>query len=89
MRTPAQNVVSWPKVLGDVLYERDRQDKKWGEQNHTIEKWMLILQEEVGEAAQERLDSPDNTMKFYGEMVQVAAVALAILECLERARRFK
>lgn len=36
----------------DVQNERIRQMKLWGDQHHPIERWMMILLEEVGEAAQ-------------------------------------
>jgi NTP pyrophosphatase (non-canonical NTP hydrolase) len=65
--------------------ERHAQDAKWGEQNHDDFIWTAILTEEVGEAAQAALHA-----KFGGhgdlreELVQVAAVALAWLECMDR-----
>ena len=40
----------WQAVL-DVVAERDRQDAKWGEQNHNPPVWLAILTEEVGELA--------------------------------------
>ena len=74
------------EVLGDVVQERFSQTKKWGQQNWGIE-WMSILGEEFGEACQEF-----NAVHFGGkhpanlraELVQVAAVAVAIIECLDR-----
>ena len=32
-----------PRALGDVLAERERQDAKWGEQNHDPFTWLTIL----------------------------------------------
>jgi NTP pyrophosphatase (non-canonical NTP hydrolase) len=78
------------KVISDVRAERERQDEKWGEQNHMPDRWMCILMEEVGEAAKEILEAqatilvPRGRKKFREEMVQVAAVALAIIECVDR-----
>jgi len=43
-------------VLYLVADERQSQDKKWGPQHHTIAEWLVILMEEVGEAAQAALD---------------------------------
>lgn len=77
-------------AMTDVLDERARQDLKWGTQNHPPHGWMVILMEEVGEAAQEVLeaaagrDEVEALGKYRGEMVQVAAVALAAIECFDR-----
>jgi len=74
-------------ALADILAERTSQDLKWGEQNHDPFAWATILMEEVGEFSQAALH-----YKFGGptaanireEAVQVAAVAMAIVECLDR-----
>jgi NTP pyrophosphatase (non-canonical NTP hydrolase) len=74
-------------VLDLIQAERQRQDEKWGEQNHPDEIWLAILSEEIGEASQALLHN-----KFGGkakgtlrdELVQVAAVAVQWLECIER-----
>lgn len=78
-------------AMTSVLLERKRQDEKWGEQNHDPITWLAILGEEYGELAQAVLET-----KFGGEhgglphmreeAVHTAAVALAFLECLDRAR---
>lgn len=44
------------KVLNDVLRERERQNNKWGVQNHNAVEWIAILTEEVGEASKEAVD---------------------------------
>ena len=36
-------------IVALILSERNKQDIKWGEQNHNIYKWLAILGEEVGE----------------------------------------
>jgi NTP pyrophosphatase (non-canonical NTP hydrolase) len=67
--------------------ERYFQDARWGEQNHDDYRWLAILVEEVGELAQAMLHD-----EFGGshagtaptELVQVAAVAVQWLECIER-----
>lgn len=41
------------KVIDDVIAERERQDAKWGEQNHHPDRWMAILGEEFGELCKE------------------------------------
>ena len=71
------------KVLQDVVTERNRQDEKFGDQiDNTAERWMTILMEEVGEAAKEVCER--NVPLFREEMVQVAAVACAMIECVDR-----
>lgn len=78
-------------ALSDVLAERQRQDAKWGEQNHDPFVYGAILTEEVGEFFQAALDTrfggKDGGLdKVRNEAVQVAAVALAIVECLDRGK---
>ena len=69
-------------VLELVCNERGEQDAKWGKQNHDMHKWLTILMEEVGEAAERALN---NDAECYGqELIQVAAVAVAAVECLNR-----
>ena len=80
-----------------VTDERERQIQKWGVQDHPIADWFLILGEEVGEAQREacehvfRLrfpehypDDPERLQRLRTELVQVAAVAVAIVESLDR-----
>lgn len=76
-------------ILNSIVDERVRQDEKWGEQNHSHAFWTAILGEEFGEACQEvcRLhDIPDysDTTQLKKELIQVAAVAVAWLEAMER-----
>lgn len=106
------------RVIVDVLVERERQDAKWGVQSHAPAVWMLIIGEEVGEAAEimSRPESPhgdavqamveagvlakdvlerrlagalpmpgkDARARYRAELVQVAASAVAAIECLDR-----
>jgi hypothetical protein len=102
------------RILSEVADERDRQDAKWGEQNHAdgtgpdvrwvigqnrpawiaadaIRKWcdaahqrgdgswLNILHEEVAEA----FAAPD-TAALRAELIQVAAVAAAWVEAIDR-----
>jgi hypothetical protein len=84
-------------VLEAVDEEREHQDMKWGEQNHLEPYWVAILGEEFGEACQAALNYHDDAVKRHGfeipekvyqdlrkELVQVAAVAVAWIECLDR-----
>ena len=69
-------------VLSEVLNERDRQDAKRGEQNHSAVMWLTILGEEVGEACKGALEG--DLENYREEVIQVAAVAVAMVECLDR-----
>ena len=72
------------EIIACVFRERERQDEKWGEQNHDIYKWLAILGEEVGEANQAALEGQTN--KLIDELVQIGAVAVAMIESIERGR---
>ena len=78
-----------PHGLQDVLEERYRQDVKWGEQNHDPITYLSILMEEVGELAQAALHARFGGPKAAAlreEALHTAAVALAIVECLDRKK---
>jgi NTP pyrophosphatase (non-canonical NTP hydrolase) len=74
-------------VLRPLAKERQRQNEKWGEQNHDDEIWLAILSEEIGEVSQALLHN-----KFGGrakgtlreELVHAAAVAIQWLEYIDR-----
>lgn len=93
------NVVCFPddtmaSAAWEVARERVRQDDKWGRQDHAWEWWLAILGEEYGELCQAILethfvDNPEHLTKgginnIRAEAVQVCAVALAIIECIDR-----
>ena len=69
-------------VFAKVRSERIRQDRKWGEQNHTPMKWLAILGEEIGEANKAILEN--SLMRYNDELIQVAAVAVSAVESLAR-----
>ena len=73
-------------IHSEVQAERNRQDDKWGEQNHDDFVWGAILGEEVGEALQQALwqHFEKGAGDVRGELVQVAAVAIAWIECIDR-----
>ena len=73
------------KILQLILEERQKQDKKWGEQNHNIYKWLAILGEEVGEVNKAALE--DNYKDTINELIQIGAVTVAMIESLERNRK--
>ena len=69
-------------ALQDIMEERARQEAKWGEQNHYPHTWLVILGEEFGEACQAALE--ERFADYRKELVQVAAVAIAAIECIDR-----
>lgn len=74
-----------PEVY-QIVRERLRQDKKWGEQNHDNPKWMMIAGEEFGEACKAtNEDEPREVVKT--EVVQLATVCVAWLECMRRSAK--
>lgn len=71
------------EAIFKAMVERVRQDIKWGPQHHSPEWWLAILMEEVGELAETILHGQFGgpQAKNRGkELVQVAAVALAMME---------
>ena len=81
-----------------VKDERDRQDIKWGTQNHAQSQWVGILGEEFGEYCQAVNETYLNnaTKKHEGgyenllkELTHVAAVAVNAMECLMRNKEGK
>lgn len=80
-------------ILKEIQAERQRQDDKWGVQNHDPITWCAILGEEVGEVNKAALEAyfkkessrGTKSLKDYREeLIQVAAVAVAMIESLER-----
>lgn len=98
-------------VLAAIQGERERQDKKWGPQNHEYPMWLPILAEEMGEAAKEflkatfpaveaegarREGNPVDTItveerrkRFRKELIEAAAVLVAMIECGDRNQWFQ
>lgn len=74
--------MSNPEIPILVMAERDRQDNKWGEQNHGDGIWALILMEELGEAAKEFLEG--NLKYARKELIESAAVTVAWVEAIDR-----
>lgn len=90
-------VLKMRNAIDDVRKERIRQDHKFGPQNHSIADWFLILGEEVGEAQREACEHvfqqrfpeyyPDDQERLHRlrkELIEVAAVAVAMVESLDR-----
>jgi hypothetical protein len=81
-----------------VLNEREKQDKKWGEQNHDIATWLEILGEEYGEICKADLEYKfsSNSINDSGlknqileEIIQTTAVGLAMIECWIRKEKLE
>jgi len=78
------------ETLAAVRNERIRQNKKWGVQHHSLPVWLAILAEEFGEASKEineyhfRDRSAVRIKSMRDELVQTAAVAVAIIEYIDR-----
>ncbi len=75
------------KAIALICAERKSQDDKWGQQLHSPEIWLAILAEEVGEMSQQILADAfgkekhgNGTSSYICELIQVAAVAMAMLE---------
>jgi NTP pyrophosphatase (non-canonical NTP hydrolase) len=84
------------EVASDVMAERIRQNGKWGKQRHDAGKWLAILVEEVGEAAQAAMPSLGLTTTketdaddLYEELAHVSAVAKAWMEQIREEREQK
>lgn len=84
------------RILDDINDERVFQYQKWGPQDHDDFKWLAIVTEELGEAAQEALEvdflrkiDDENRLAERKEMlrkelIQVAASTIAFIEAIDR-----
>ncbi len=80
-------------VYLEVMDEQNKQVEKFGKQTHAPFTYLSILTEEVGEAAQAANDAYDyvndkfvvrKLKKYREELIQVAAVAVSMVETLDR-----
>jgi len=83
------NSVMHTNAAASVFAERVNQEVKWGEKNHDPYRYSAILMEEIGEFCQATLQTQfggekGGIIRMRCEAVQIAAVALAIIECLDR-----
>jgi len=74
-------------VFDAIRAERERQNATWGEQDHDAYTWLAILGEEFGEVSQAILHvtfggKAAGTLR--AELVQLVAVGVQWLECIER-----
>lgn len=74
-------------ALDQILDERKRMEKAYGEQNQDPFAWQCLLGGEFGDTAKAILEhrfSLGRVEDIEKEAIQMAAVALAFVECLER-----
>ena len=70
-----------------IREEREKQDKKFGKQDHDAYKWSTILTEEVGEVSKAILDCEfgcGSIESLRKELIQVAAVSKAFIEAIDK-----
>lgn len=85
MRVPDRVVEATERVLADVSAERGRQDEKWGgfeRSVYPVSLWAAILGEEYGEVCEAMLEGDVENLRE--ECIQVAAVAVSIVEQIDR-----
>lgn len=75
-------------IYSAISAEREAQDAKWGNQTHDMPVWSAILTEEIGEVAEAALrvhfdGERAHLAHLREELVQVAAVAVHVLEKIE------
>lgn len=78
-------------IIKDIRQEKERQENKWGQQDHDPYIWLAILGEKVGEVNKAVIENffNDTDMEDYRkELVQVAAVAISAIESYDRSNDF-
>lgn len=77
-------------AVGAMIEERDRQDDTFGVQNHHPAYWLALLGKQMGqlgEAVVQRewaADKGKASAAMRAEAIQLAAVALNMIECIDR-----
>jgi len=71
-------------VLSEVFNERLSQYEKFREQNHSAPFWLSILGEEFGEVC--RAVCENDGANYREELIQLAAVAVQMVEAYDRSR---
>lgn len=79
-------------VIADIKREREKQDDKWGIQEHTAPVWVSIIGEEYGETCKAVNEfmfhaTQANEQEIYNEAIQTAASCVALCEHILRVRR--
>lgn len=80
-------------IYKEIMDEREIQNLEWGKQDHSPMEWLAILGEEVGEANKAALEAhfkehypKGNWENYRKELIQVAAVTVAMIECYDRKK---
>ncbi len=77
-------------IFEEIKQELERQNKKWGEQNHKPIEWCAILGEEIGEVQKAALEThfgfegKTHYDEYRKELIQVAAVTVQMIASLDR-----
>jgi hypothetical protein len=72
-------------ITTEIIAERAKQEQMWGNENddaHSEEAWSAIITHELGQACFHE----DNSATFRKQMIKVAAVAVAAIEAIDRAK---
>jgi NTP pyrophosphatase (non-canonical NTP hydrolase) len=69
-------------IFEAIREERTRQDSRWGRQEHGGLYWLAIAGEEFGEVARALVEGDEEQVSR--ELIQLAAVVVAWLECVGR-----
>ena len=84
---PSIDYIKNHDILEELYLERIRQHTLWGLQTHHMAIWNCILGEEVGEVAKainEWIFNGKKEKDIRDELIQVAAVAIAMIESLDK-----
>lgn len=76
-------MLSQDEIFAAIAAERDYQDKKWGpldRKEQTLAGFLLILRKELEEAEAGWMKNVQGRDSALGEIVQIAAVAVAALQ---------
>ena len=79
-------------AVNDTLLERDRQDRTFGEQNHHPAYWLALLGKQMGQlgdAIVKREWATDDRRalaRMRNEAIQLTAVGLCFIECIDRGK---
>ena len=65
--------------IANISCELYNQDEKWGPQAHSMQKWMVLLVEEIGELAQEINNIGMYYQPAYDEAMQAASLLIRIM----------
>jgi len=75
------------EIFKRIQHKREEQDIKWKQRPHSFPFWVTILAEELGELAKAVLEDklkPSDLCDIEDEAIDVAAVAVAILEQIQK-----